>query len=661
MKNSVPGEQSGEFQSENGSSYTPESLDNTSEVTTENTPVSEGGDSPNDLVEENSAVEHVDFSDEDALSASNLLGDEDSEEEFEHSQGKDFAGLSKAELIVTLKELVASGEVSKIKRDVEGIKVAFYKKHKAEVEKLRKEFIDGGGNPEAFQIATDSYEGELKEQYKIYRDRKLNENIQQEKEKEKTLAAKLHIIEEIKALIDSQENFNDVYNKFRDLQKKWRDLGAVPQARVNDLYENYNFAVEQFYDFLKINKDLRELEYKKNYEAKLALCLQTEALIADNNVVETFKTLQHYHELWREIGPVAHEVKETIWERFRDVSSQINKRHQDYYETLRSSQKLNLDGKVAICEKIEEMVALNITSHKEWNKRSNELVEFQKQWKTIGYAPRRDNNKVYDRFRKACDAFFGKKRDHYTVLKREMEANEKLKIALCEQAEALKDSTDWKKTTESLIALQKRWKEIGQIPRKHSDEIWNRFRAACDAFFMHKSENFKSIENQFDENLTKKQALVAEIVGFAPSENPEENFKMLKDFQRRWADIGFVPIKEKDKIQTEYRTALNKHFDGLKMEEADRSLMRYKSKIEGIHSQSKSDYRVRQERDKLFIRIKQLEGDIQLWENNIGFFAKSKGADALVRDVNMKIEKAKSEIKSLVEKVQLIDSMNDSQ
>lgn len=661
MKNSVPGEQSGEFQAENGNSYTPESSDINAEVTTENTTVSEGSGSPNDLVEESSVVEHVDFSDEEAILASHQLGDEDTDEEFDHSHSKDFAGLSKAELIVTLKELVGTGEVSKIKRDVEGIKVAFYKKHKAEVEKIRKEFIDGGGNPEAFMAPIDNYENELKEYYKLYRDKKSSENIQQEKEKEKTLELKLHIIEEIKTLVDSQDNFNEVYNKFRDCQKRWRDLGAVPQARVNDLYENYNFAVEQFYDFLKINKELRELEYKKNYEAKLALCAQAEALLADSNVVETFKTLQRYHELWREIGPVAHEVKDVIWERFRDVSSQINKRHQDYYEILRSSQKQNLDGKVAICEKIEEMVAQNITSHKEWNKRSNELVEFQKQWKTIGFAPRRENNKVYDRFRKACDAFFAKKRDYYSVLKREMEANEKLKIELCEQAEALKDSTDWKKTTESLIALQKRWKEIGQIPRKHSDEIWKRFRAACDAFFMHKSENFKSIENQFDENLTKKQALVAEIVAFIPSEHPEENFKMLKDFQRRWSEIGFVPIKEKDKIQTEYRTALNKHFEGLKMEEADRNLMRYKSKIESIHSQSKSDYRVRQEREKLFVRIKQLESDIHLWENNIGFFAKSKSADALVREVNLKIEKAKSEIKSLVEKVRLIDSMDDSQ
>lgn len=661
MKNSVPGEQSGEFQTENGNSYTPESSEINAEGITENITVSEGSGSPNNLVEDAPAVEHVDFSDEEAILASHQLGDEDSDEEFDHSHNKDFAGFSKAELIATLKELVGSGEILKIRRDVEGIKVAFYKKHKAEVEKLRKEFVDGGGNPELFQAPTDNYENELKEYYKLYRDKKSSENVLQEKEKEKTLEIKLHIIEEIKTLVDSQENFNEVYNKFRDLQKRWRDLGAVPQARVNDLYENYNFAVEQFYDFLKINKDLRELEYKKNYEAKLALCVQAEALVAETNIIEAFKTLQRYHELWREIGPVSHEYKEIVWDRFRDVSSQINKRHQDYYEVQRASQKQNFEGKIAICEKIEEMIALNISSHKEWNKRSNELVEYQKQWKTIGFAPRRDNNKVYDRFRKACDTFFAKKREYYSVLKREMEANEKLKVELCEQAEALKDSTEWKQTTESLITMQKRWKEIGPIPRKHSDEIWKRFRAACDSFFLRKSQNFKSVENQFDENLTKKSALIAEIVAFVPGEQPEENFKMLKEFQRRWAEIGFVPIKEKDRVQGEYRAALNKHFEGLKMEEADRSLMRYKSKIEGIHSQSKSDYRVRQEREKLFVRIKQLESDIQLWENNIGFFAKSKSADALVREVNIKIEKAKSEIKSLIEKVRLIDSMDDSQ
>ena len=661
MKNSAPEEQQVEKLATVESSYTPESLDNTAKEINETETSSDEGNPHADLSVDSHVVEHVDFSDEEAILASDQLGDDDSEEEFDHAHGKDYAGYSKADLIAALKELVGNGEILKIRRDVEGIKVAFYKRHKADIEKIRKEFIDGGGAPEAFQAPMDSYEAELKEYYSLYRDKKAGENALQEKEKEKTLELKLHIVEEIKALVDSQENFNDVYNKFRDLQKRWRDLGAVPQARVNDLYENYNFAVEQFYDFLKINKELRELEYKKNYEAKLALCVQAEALLADTNVVETFKTLQRYHELWREIGPVAHEVKESIWERFRDVSGQINKRHQDYYESLRTVQKQNLDAKVAICEKIEEMAALNITSHKEWNKKSNELVECQKQWKTIGFAPRRENNKIYDRFRKACDTFFAKKREYYSVLKREMESNEKLKLALCEQAESLQESTEWKKTTESLIALQKRWKEIGPTPRKHSDDIWKRFRAACDAFFKRKGENFKSVETQFDENLAKKQALIAEILAFVPGEQPDENFKTLKEFQHRWNEIGFVPIKEKEKIQNEYRTSLNKHFDALKMEEADRNLMRYKNKIESIHSQNKSDYKVRQERDKLFVRIKQLESDIHLWENNIGFFAKSKGADVLIREVNIKIEKAKSEIKSLEDKVRMIDSMDDSQ
>ena len=660
MKDLVLGEIAGENQSSTGDSYTPESSEIAEE--TINDATADNVSNPhNDVAEEASVVEQVDFSDEEANLASTELGDDELEEEFDHAHGKDYSGFSKAELIVAIKELVENGQVLKIRRDVEGIKVAFYKRHKTDIDKLRKEFVDGGGVPEAFQAPFDNYENQLKEYYSLYRDKRTSENLLQEKGKDKNLELKLHIVEEIKTLVDSQENFNDVYNKFRDLQKRWRDIGAVPQARLNDLYENYNFAVEQFYDFLKINKDLRELEYKRNYEAKIALCEQAEALLADTNIVNSFKTLQHFHELWREIGPVVHEVKEAIWDRFREVTTQINKRHQDYYEGLRAIQKKNLDAKVAISERIEEMTTLSINSHKEWNKRSNELVEYQKQWKSIGFAPRKENNKVYERFRKACDAFFAKKREFYSELKREMEANEKLKVELCEQADALKDSVEWRKTTESLIALQKRWKEIGPIPRKHSDEIWKRFRAACDAFFVRKGENFRSVETQFDENLTQKQALIAEIVAFVPVEQQDENFRILKDFQRKWAEIGYVPIKEKEKIQTEYRNALNKHFDALKMEEADRTFTRYKSKIESIHSQPKSDFRVRQEREKLFVRIKHLDADIHLWENNIGFFAKSKGADALVRDVNQKIENAKNEIKSLEEKIRLIDSMDDSQ
>jgi len=660
MKDSVLGEKPGENQPATGDSYTPESLETTEETTNDAT-TDNVSNLHSDEVEETSVVEPVDFSDEEANLASTEIGDDEPEEEFDHGHGKDYSGYSKAEMIMAIKELVESGQVLKIRRDIEGIKVAFYKRNKSDVDKIRKEFIDGGGVPEEFQAPHDDYENQLKDYFTLYREKRTSENILQEKSKEQNLDLKLHIIEEIKTLVDSQENFNDVYNKFRDLQKRWKEIGTVPQARLNDLYENYNFVVEQFYDFLKINKDLRELEYKKNYEAKVALCEQAEALLADTNIVNSFKTLQHFHELWREIGPVVHEVKEVIWDRFREVTTQINKRHQDYYEGLRSIQKQNLDAKVAISEKIETMTTLNINSHKEWNKRSNELVEFQKQWKSIGFAPRKENNKVYERFRKACDAFFAKKREFYSELKREMETNEKLKLELCEQAETLKDSVEWRKTTESLIALQKRWKEIGPIPRKHSDEVWKRFRAACDAFFVRKGENFRSAETQFDENLVQKLALIAEIVAFVPGEQQDENFKNLKDFQRRWIEIGFVPIKEKEKIQLEYRTALNKHFDALKMEESDRTLTRYKSKIESIQSHSKSDFRVRNEREKLFVRIKHLDADIHLWENNIGFFAKSKGADALVRDVNQKIENAKNEIKSLEEKIRVIDGMDDTQ
>jgi len=494
---------------------------------------------------------------------------------------------------------------------------------------------------------------------KKYREKRAKENFSQEQEKEKNLEIKLTIIEEIKTLVESQENFNEVYSKFRELQKKWRDLGPVPQARINDLYENYNFAVEQFYDFLKINKELREIEFKKNFEAKTVLCEQAEDLLLEPNVMEAFKTLQRYHELWREIGPVAAEVKETLWDRFREATVTINKKHQDYFEGLRSEQKNNLEAKNALCDKADELGAMVITTHKEWNKRSKDLVELQKVWKSIGFAPKKENNKIYERFRKACDQFFANKREFYLELRKEMDNNLQLKNDLCIQSESLQDSSEWKKTTEDLINLQKRWKEIGPVPRKHSDEIWRRFRAACDKFFQRKGEHFSSIDSKYDGNLKLKEELIAEITAFVPSENPDENFSKLKDFQRRWSEIGYVPIKDKERIQNEYRQALNVHFENLKIDESQRNLIRYRTKLESLQSQPKAEKRVRQERDRFFIRIKQLESDIQLWENNIGFFAKSKNAEAMIHDVKAKVEKAKAEIKMLEEKVRLIDEIDE--
>lgn len=662
MKNSVPEEQPGEELNTTGNVETPATSDPSAEVSSEQ-PISAVSDlHHDDHPDEHAHDEHVDFSDEEAIIASSELDDDESDDDDDTAAtplGKDYSALSKPELIATLRELVESGTASRIRKDIDAIKIAFYKRHKLDVEKERKAFIEAGGAPEEFQYTVDAYENDLKEYLKQYREKRAQENISQEQEKEKNLEVKLLIIEEIKSLVESQDNFNDVYGKFRDLQKRWRELGPVPQARVNDLYENYNFAVEQFYDFLKINKELREIEFKKNFEAKTMLCEQAEDLLLEPNVMEAFKTLQRYHELWREIGPVAAEVKETLWDRFREATVTINKKHQDYFERLRSEQKTNLEAKNALCEKAEELGAMVITTHKEWNKRSKELVELQKVWKSIGFAPKKENNKVYERFRKACDQFFGNKREFYLELRKEMDNNFQLKNDLCIQAEGLQDSTEWKKTTEDLINLQKRWKEIGPVPRKHSDEIWKRFRAACDKFFQHKGEHFSSIDSKYDGNLKQKEELIAEIVAFVPGEDQEENFRMLKDFQRRWSEIGYVPIKDKERIQNEYRKALNVHFENLKIDESQRNLIRYKTKLESLQSQPKSERRVRQERDRFFIRIKQLESDIQLWENNIGFFAKSKNAEAMIRDVKAKVEKAKAEIKMLEDKVRLIDEMDE--
>jgi len=429
----------------------------------------------------------------------------------------------------------------------------------------------------------------------------------------------------------------------------------VPQSSLKDLWENYHHNVEIFYDYIKINKELRDLDLRKNLEAKVILCEKAEELLLEPNPINAFRSLQDFHNQWREIGPVPPESKNEIWERFKEATAKINKRHHEYFEKQKDEQRKNLEAKIALCEKVEEINLLELKNFRDFDDKAEIVVGLQKMWRTLGFAPKKQNNKVYQRFRDACDTFFEKKRSYYADNKETQQNNFQLKTELCIQAESLQESTEWKATSDALIKLQKEWKEIGPVPRKQSEKIWKRFRKACDHFFNHKAEFFADLDTSYEDNLKAKVAIIEELEVFEPGIDVQVAFEKLKEIQRKWTDIGFVPFNMKDEITNRYRNALNKQFDRLKIGEEDKSILKYKTKLDNLKTNPKASRKVRNEREKFFTKIKQLEGDIVLWENNIGFFAKSSNADTMIKEVEEKIENAKKMIKILEEKVKMID------
>lgn len=597
------------------------------------------------------------FADEEAALAAQEAGldiGEETEEEAEAASHNDtLTNLSEAELVALFAQRLESEPIQTLRPIVEAIKIAFYKQHRAKVEAERKAFIEQGGNEEEFTPTVDNDEVRFKELFAVYRNERDRHIAELEASKEENLKLKLQIIEELKELVNSDENTSTTFARFRELQSKWKEIGLVPQQSVKDLWETYNLHVENFYNYIKINRELRDLDLKKNYEAKLSLCEQAEELTLETQIVEAFRKLQKLHDEWRETGPVALEYKEALWERFKEASSRINKRHQEHFETLKNEQTKNLALKTELCEKTEALATRAMLSRKDWNKASEELLEIQKIWKTIGYAPKKENNRIYERFRAACDKFFENKRDFYAGVKSEMEHNLAIKLELCAEAEALSVSEDWKHATEELIALQARWKQAGPVSRRHSDTIWKRFRAACDKFFERKAEHFSSVDSVHEENLKLKQALLEEMRG---ADIKAGGFEAIKEYQRRWSQIGFVPIKQKDAVQKEYKSIVDAMFATLRSSERDRSMNRFKERVQNM----KGGNQLRSEREKLTNKLRQMEQDIALLENNIGFFSKSKNAEALIADVREKIERAKSDMASIIEKIRVIDEQGNN-
>ena len=599
---------------------------------------------------------------EEVLESDIELHEEDLPEESEAKvKLADYANLTEVELINALRTLLETDDFEGIRDDIDAIKIHFFRRYRANIETQKAAFAEAGGNLEEFKAEPDPYELDLRNLLKQYQDIRIEHNKKIDEEKEENLQKKYEIIEEIKSLINNKESINRTFHEFRELQNRWREIGLVPQAKLKDLWDTYHHHVENFYDFIKINKELRDLDLKKNLELKMEICEKSEELLVEPSIIKAFNILQKYHEQWREVGPVPRDKKDELWERFKAATSIINKKHQDYFEGRKSEQKKNLDAKIALCEKVEEIANTEIEVHRDWDEKSKELIELQKVWRTIGFAPKKENNKIYERFRIASDKFFDRKREFYNQNKEEQQNNLQLKTDLCMQAEALKDSTDWKKTADEFINIQRAWKEIGPVPRKFSDIIWKRFRAACDYFFENKAKHFSSIDGEQADNLKRKRELLDEVRNFSLSGNDTADLDQLKDFQRRFTEIGHVPFKDKDIIQNDFRDVINHHFDTLRIDEKRRNLMKFTNKVASNTTTGRGQNKMRFEREKYMTKLKQMENDLALLDNNIGFFANTKNAEALIDDVNQKIANTKEKIEFLKEKIRIMDSMEDDE
>lgn len=571
----------------------------------------------------------------------------------------DFSTMTQADLVNLLKTTIEEKPLNEIKSNVDQIKIAFYKKHRLQVEEKRKEFLASGGLLQDFVVEPDEIEVLFKEELKRYKELRSQYIQNLELEKEQNLKAKREVIESLKQLLDKKESLNQTFQEFRDLQRKWREIGHVPQSEVKDLWENYHLQLENFYSYVKINQELRDLDLKKNLEAKVEICEKAEELLLETSITKAFNELQKYHDQWREIGPVPEEKKEEIWERFKSATAQINTRHQEYYVNLKEEQKSNLEAKKQLCDKIDELNGTEPENHKDWNRMTSEILEIQKVWKTIGFAPKKYNAEIYERYKEACDVFFDKKKEFYGKVKDEQFENLQKKTELCIQAEALKESTEWKNTSQEMIRLQKQWKAIGPVPHRKSDQIWKRFREACDYFFTKKADFFANIDTIQDDNLKAKEALIEKIKAYNSGEDLAANLEALKDFQKQWMEIGHVPIDKKNDIQNLYREAINAKFDALKIDDSKKSMYKFKTRLETISQGSSQRDKFRGERDALLTKMKGLENDINVWENNIGFFANTKNADKLVKEVQKKIDKAKTDLNLLKEKLEMLDKLDN--
>ena len=577
------------------------------------------------------------------------------EDIIEEEENIDYDTYTRENLVEAIEKAVKVKSIEKIKRKIGLIKLAYIKLTKEEKESKLKDFLTiEGRKKEDFKPEQDVLEERFNNAFFIYKDNKKKFDDSVENEKQTNLEKKKLILEDIKKLIDSNEELKYTYDTFKKLQFEWKEIGQVPHTETNNLWQSYHFLVEKFLDKVRINEELRDLDRKKNFEQCIELCEKAEELIINPSINESYRLLQQYHNEWKEIGNLPLDKKEEVWERFRQASVKVNERRKEYFEKNKVDLQNNLASKSALCEKIEEIVKIKITNSKSWQEATDKVIEIQNLWKTIGTVPPEDKDLVWKRFREAINIFFDNKKEHFEGIKEEYLNNYNLKLAICNQAEALKLSQDWKNVTNDFIKLQNEWKRIGSLPKKQSDELWRKFRKACDYFFDMKQEYFSHIDEKEKENLDAKLALIEKVKNAVIEGDSKQVFDVIKEYQREFTAIGHVPVNEKEKIQNLFRDVINAKFDELKINPVEKKVMGYKSKFETLKNDPNQYEVIKNEIRFVSNKLTQLTADIQLWENNIGFFANSKSANILKQEFEKKIELAKEEFKILEEKLKFL-------
>ena len=584
---------------------------------------------------------------------------------------------TKEEVVRTLEELVQNEDINQIKRQVSLLKIRFIHLNKEEAEQQRLEKAsanaaepaDNNGETEKTDGAEAETEAGPKEEqlsesqlldnrfhaaFATYKENKQKYIDRQEQQKAENLAAKKNLLDKLKVLIDSEISLKEIYDQFKAIQEEWKAIGPVPQADTTEIWQNYHFYVEKFFDKVRINKELRELDLKKNLESKIALCEKTEALLLEPSIFESFSRLQQYHNDWKEIGPVPEDKKEEIWARFKNASDLINQKRREHYEQMAQEQENNYQAKLALCLRAEEVTKIDFSSMKQMNEAGNIASELLKTWRTIGPAPKQHNDEIWNRFKNTLDNFFERKKESMQKIKDEQLDNYNRKVNLCIEAEAISQRRDWKKATEELLNLQKEWKSIGFVAKKQSDAVWKRFRKACDDFFAAKKEYFSNIEANEQDNMAKKEELIRKVAETPLADTREENLNIIKSFQREWTEIGYTPIAEKERLWKAFRAAIDQRFDQLRANESEMRKNNYQQHIQNILEDDNSSDALKKERKFLQNKIAQLTEDVTLWSNNLGFFASSKNADLLKAQFEKKIESTREEIKQLEEKLKLL-------
>ncbi len=566
-------------------------------------------------------------------------------------QIEDYASKSKTELLAALEALVEK-PIEEIKRDEAPIKTAFYQIRKAEVEKEKEEFLANGNEEAAFVASADEDEAKLKDLLNQIKEKRAAHNAALEEARAKNLEAKVAIIDEIKKISEDADNVNKQYNRVQELRHQFQEIGEVPAVSSTEVWKSYQAAVESFYDMLKVNKELRDYDFKKNLELKQQLCSDAEKLSENENVVDAFRTLQSLHDKWREIGPVAKELRDELWTRFKEASAAVNKRHQAFFESRKKNEKENEDAKTALCEKIESIDLSSISTYAAWDEATKQIIALQEDWKKLGFASHKVNAALFARFRSSCDEFFAQKAAFFKKMKEEMAANLEKKVALCEKAEALKDSQDWKKATDAFVALQKEWKTVGPVVKKQSDAVWKRFVSACDYFFEQKNKLTVNVRQEERSNLKQKKAVIAAVNEQLNSADEKEAVKKIRELMKQWQEIGHVPYKDKDKVYAEYKKAIDAAFEKFDMKENRANMANFENSINNMTDTEKM-YR---EREKLVRTYEQSVNELKTFENNLGFFnAQSKSGNSMLKEMERRIAKIKEDIAMLEKKIKMID------